>query len=126
MNELSPKVKAFAERMKQLREEKNLTRMAVSKATNIHFNSITEYEKGRVPSLENLKTLKDYYDVSYEYLFGQTDIKSTNSDIQAIHKETGLSQESISILSNIKDDKKLLNILNTFIESIGKNTNLKK
>ncbi|MFA5603793.1 MAG: helix-turn-helix transcriptional regulator [Bacilli bacterium] len=124
MKELSQEVKAFAERMKQLREEKQLSRNAVSKEIGIHINSITEYERGRVPSLENLKKIKDYYQVSYEYLFGETNVKSINADIQAIHKETGLSEEAISFLTKLKKDDQLLIILNLLIEDMSKSDKL--
>ena len=87
MSEPSEKAKAFAERMKQLREEKKLSRMAVGKATNIHINSITGYEQGRIPTLENLKKIKDFYNVSYEYLFAETDIRTSDIETRAIQNK---------------------------------------
>ncbi len=119
MKELSPDVKAFSERMKQLREEKNLTRMAVSKDIGIHFNSINEYERGRVPSLDILKKIKEYYNVSYEYLFSETDVRTNNAEFQAINSELGLSEKSIEILKNLDKQDEFLFHLNNLIESKG-------
>ncbi len=117
MSEPSQKAKAFAVRIKQLREEKNLSRMAVSKATNIHINSITGYEQGRIPTLENLKRVKDFYNVSYEYLFAETDIRSNDMDIQAMQNKTKLSEKSLEILNKLDKDDEFIFILDTLIQS---------
>lgn len=117
MSEPSEKAKAFAERMKQLREEKKLSRMAVGKATNIHINSITGYEQGRIPTLENLKKIKDFYNVSYEYLFAETDIRTSDIETQAIQNKINLSEKSIELLEKLSNDDEFMFILDNLIKS---------
>ena len=117
MSEPSEKAKAFAERMKQLREEKQLSRMAVGKATNIHINSITGYEQGRIPTLENLKKIKDFYNVSYEYLFAETDIRTSDIETRAIQNKINLSEKSIELLEKLSNDDEFMFILDNLIKS---------
>ncbi len=117
MSEPSEKAKAFAERMKQLREEKKLSRMAVGKATNIHINSITGYEQGRIPTLENLKKIKDFYNVSYEYLFAETDIRTSDIETRAIQNKINLSEKSIELLEKLSNDDEFMFILDNLIKS---------
>lgn len=126
MKDLSPEVKAFSERMKQLREEKNLTRMAVSKDIGVHFNSINEYERGRVPSLDILKKIKEYYNVSYEYLFSETDVRTNNAEIQAINNKLGLDEEAIEYLETLDKNDEFFTILNLLIKDTKKCRNQKK
>ena len=117
MSEPSEKAKAFAERMKQLREEKKLSRMAVGKATNIHINSITGYEQGRIPTLENLKKIKNFYNVSYEYLFAETDIRTSDIETRAIQNKINLSEKSIELLEKLSNDDEFMFILDNLIKS---------
>lgn len=117
MSEPSEKAKAFAERMKLLREERQLSRMAVGKATNIHINSITGYEQGRIPTLENLKKIKDFYNVSYEYLFAETDIRTSDIETRAIQNKINLSEKSIEILEKLNKDDEFMFILDNLIKS---------
>ncbi len=117
MSEPSEKAKAFAKRMKQLREEKKLSRMAVGKATNIHINSITGYEQGRIPTLENLKKIKDFYNVSYEYLFAETDIRTSDIETRAIQNKINLSEKSIELLEKLSNDDEFMFILDNLIKS---------
>lgn len=62
----------MGERLKQLRLEKGLTLKEVSQAIGIHLMTYAHYEHGdREPSIETLKKLCDFYDVSADYLIGR-------------------------------------------------------
>lgn len=90
----------FGEKLRDLRTEKGLTISAVAKATGISHGALTDYENDRpkVPNCLTFKKLADFYDVSYEYLFGDSESKKRkNVDIS---KETGLSEKAIERLSN--------------------------
>ena len=128
-------VKLFTQRMRRLRQEKGekenreLTQVAVSKDLGIHVNTIRSYESSSLdmmPKIERLKKIKNYYNVSYEYLLGETDVKSVNEDMMFIHNETGLSEKSIEYLKTLDKDDRFLKVLNLLIEDMSKCDNKKE
>lgn len=59
------------ERLKQLREEKGVTQKDVAKAIGVTTSAYANYEQGiREPSIDILKNLCKYYNVSADYLIG--------------------------------------------------------
>jgi transcriptional regulator with XRE-family HTH domain len=64
----------FAERLKILRRQKQLTQVKMAQflgCTEQHYQRI-EYGKINIPMLD-LLALADYFDVSLDYLVGRTD-----------------------------------------------------
>ncbi|MCT2882633.1 helix-turn-helix domain-containing protein [Lentilactobacillus buchneri] len=60
-------------RLKQLRNEKGLTQEELGKKINVSKASISLYEKNmREPSRESLLTFANYFDVTTDYLLGNT------------------------------------------------------
>ena len=69
----------FSERIKELRESRNLTQDALGAVIGVKRFSIYSYEKGRAyPEMKGLITLADYFDVSMNYLAGRTDNPAVN------------------------------------------------
>lgn len=67
-------MKNLGDKLKELRTEKRMTCQAVATAVGLTKNAITNYESGiREPSLETLKKLCDFFDVTADYLIGRTD-----------------------------------------------------
>lgn len=61
-------------RLRQLREERNLTQLKVSMDLFLNQNSISRYESGtREASYEVLIRFADYYKVSIDYILYRTD-----------------------------------------------------
>jgi transcriptional regulator with XRE-family HTH domain len=60
----------IGEKLRKLREQKNLTMREVSEAIDIDYTYISKIEKGKIPSLEKLKKLCQLYDVHLSTLFG--------------------------------------------------------
>lgn len=61
----------FAEKIKKARIEAGYTQIQVSKITGISQAIISNIENGnREPSLENLGTLIDFYEVSADWILG--------------------------------------------------------
>ena len=59
----------FAERLKELRKEKGLTQQKVADSLNISQPNYRRWESGeRLPSVETLVMLADYFEVSIDYL----------------------------------------------------------
>lgn len=62
----------FAERLRFLRTEKELTRKALSELTGVSDSSINMYERGeREPGLETLEAFADFFNVDMDYLLGR-------------------------------------------------------
>ena len=63
----------FSERLKELRQSRNLTQKKVYTAIGVAPIVYQRYEYGHSPSFENLIALADYFDVSLDYLVGRSD-----------------------------------------------------
>lgn len=64
------------QRMKDLREDADLTQARLAKYLNITQRSYSHYEKGdRETPLIILIKIADYYDVTLDYLVGRSDEK---------------------------------------------------
>lgn len=62
------------EKLKELRKEKGISQKEVSAALGLTRNAFTNYENGyREPSLETLKKICRYFEVSADYLLGLKD-----------------------------------------------------
>ena len=69
----------FAARLKQLRQEKGLTQKELADALGISKASVVSYENAlRVPSLDALVSIENFFEVSGAYLRGETDDPAPN------------------------------------------------
>ena len=65
------------ERIRQLREDKDLSQTYIAKILNVNQRTYSRYETGEHSiSLESLCILADFHGVSVDYLLNRTDIKS--------------------------------------------------
>ena len=105
----------FSTRLKELRKERGLTQEELSKLSGISFPTISRYENGQrdEPKLTILKTLANYFDVTIDYLVGDTDTKETNFT----------SDEIGRIFNDLDDDGKriLMDLAKTLLRKEGKN-----
>ena len=64
-------------RLRDLREDRDLTQTELAKLLQIHQTTYSDYERGKlnVP-LTALDKLADFYHVSVDYLLGRTDVKT--------------------------------------------------
>jgi len=79
--------KMIGQRLKELREEKKLTKRDMAKLLNIHETSYGKYElDSREPSLDMLKKIASYFNVSIDYLMETSNIKNPqkNQDMVVI------------------------------------------
>jgi len=64
----------LAERMRELRKERNLRQEQLAVALNLGMATYCRYEQGkREPTASVLERIADYYDVSVDYLLGRCD-----------------------------------------------------
>ena len=69
----------FSERLKALRDDKNLSQKAVSDTLDIALRTYQRYEYGeREPNLKTALILANFFDVSIDYLVGRTDNPKIN------------------------------------------------
>lgn len=68
-------------RLKDLREDRDLTQGSIAEFLNIKQNTYSQYENGRrqIP-IDLLVKLADYYGVSVDYILGRTNISCENVD----------------------------------------------
>ena len=64
----------FAFRLKQLRDEKDISQVALAKSIDIGASTVAMWETGeRYPTAQYLDKVANFFDVSTDYLLGRTD-----------------------------------------------------
>ena len=72
----------IAERLKELRKEAGLTQKQVADTLQVAQNSYSNWEKGiRTPLNPTINKLAELFNVSSEYLKGNTDIRNPEEEI---------------------------------------------
>lgn len=70
-------MKKFNERLKELREEHNLTQTKLANELLIDQRSLSFYEIGKYePNIDTIKRMAIFFNVSSDYLLGLTDEKT--------------------------------------------------
>ena len=99
----------YSNRLKELREEKNISQQDIAKYLKIDNSLYAKYEKEYyVIPIKHLNTLSNYFNVSFDYLFGLTNklnykenineidsLKSGNR-IKEFRKENKITQERLA------------------------------
>ena len=78
---------SFAERLQELREDRGISRKDLAASLNITVSALGMYEQGRrVPNMEMLIRLADYFDVTLDFLVGRSfNDEETSKIIEALH-----------------------------------------
>ena len=102
-------IEAFGQRLKELRNGRSQTDIVklIFEKTGLSITAQTfgRYENGkRKPDIEIIEALANTFDVSADYLLCRSDVKSTDINMKAMCKYTGLSEKAIV---NISKDKPL-------------------
>lgn len=64
----------FSERLKELRKERGISQMELSKQTGLSQSAIAKWEKDKTdPTSANLIVLSHFFEESVDYLLGLTD-----------------------------------------------------
>ncbi len=62
----------FRQRLQQLRERKNISRIVLSELCGLHPDAVRRYERGECePNLESLIAIAEFFEVSIDYLVGR-------------------------------------------------------
>jgi len=69
-------MKTFGQRLRHLREEKDMSQIDMGKELNIANSTLSLYESGgREPDFVTLKKIAEYFNVTTDYLLARTDDK---------------------------------------------------
>lgn len=109
---------SFATRLKALRERQELNQGQLARELGISRGSISFYENGdRIPDIETFDMICDFFNVSYDYLLGKSDLEENNIEVKAIREYTHLTDENIKRL-HIFNEEYLFDVLNSFIAQL--------
>ncbi|WP_288646512.1 helix-turn-helix domain-containing protein [uncultured Lactobacillus sp.] len=130
-------------RIKEIRQEKNLSQTDIAKALGVTRQAISLYEKGdREPKLETWQKLADFFGVSVSYLQGIGTIRDPEANINTLKDELyknissnisnklllfngkKLNSQAKEELTNITVEK-FVNIFDTVIKNVDMGTYLK-
>lgn len=97
-------------RLKELREDANLTQQKLSEKLFVDRATIASYEKtGKaLPSVEVLYRYADFFNCTTDWILGRTDSKkfkiTKNNDIEITHyKDTVINEAAIDLLKKALD-----------------------
>ena len=105
----------------ELLKENNISQKELAEHLVTPHSTASYYACGkRMPTLEHLIFMADFFGVSVDYLLGKTKAKSKNEDMVMICKYTGLDEHVLKILHNHSNNKQYMrfiesNILSTAI-----------
>ncbi len=93
----------FAERLKELRESKNLTQSELASVINVTQGAIGFWERGkREPDYKTLCKLARFFNVSVEYLIGEADSdKILIIGRNGTYKEIKVSEKNLIMLEQL-------------------------
>lgn len=104
-------------RIRELREQRNLKQIDLAKAINVRQNTLSTWETGRYePDLEMLSRLANYFDVSVDYLLGREGMVEQKKEA-ATPKDGGPADEDARLFNLLrKSDPDLKKAMIEFLE----------
>jgi transcriptional regulator with XRE-family HTH domain len=86
----------FPTRLRELRVEKGVSQEALSKVLGVSKSTIGLWENGdTLPDAKAIYDLAEYFKVSTDYILCRTRAKTTDADVAAICKKTGLTEDFV-------------------------------
>ena len=75
----------FAQRLRELRKNKNITQIEFARQFNIATGTIGMWETGkRQPDYDTLLSIAKYFDVSIDYLLGKEDKPTLDEQLEGV------------------------------------------
>jgi len=98
----------IGQRLKKLREEKDLTQAQVAKILGVSRTTYTQYETGKSePDLATVSKLAEIYETSVDFLLGKTDISTPIETIAAHHDGEYWTEEELEEIERFKEFVKM-------------------
>ena len=100
---------SFAERLRELRIDKDAGQKEVGAIIGVSDSSIRKYESGeRTPGPESIVKLADFFGVSTDYLLGRTDQKKSPVTIAASRSDDRMDDLPEQALKEIEQFKEFV------------------
>lgn len=110
----------IAERLGRLRVEHGETQQSLAAALNVSREAVKFWESGdRQIKASDLARIAQHYNVSADYLLGLSPAKAPDSTHQAACIYTGLSDEAICSLTEIKGFEDWISVINVFLSELA-------
>ena len=100
----------FGSRLRNLREDSNLTQTELANIFKVTPPSISKYEKDvRSPDYSLLIKIADFFNVSVDYLLGRTNVREINKGKEdefitmAAHRADDSNSSSVKDIEGLKD-----------------------
>ncbi|MEL7567533.1 MAG: S24 family peptidase [Dehalobacterium sp.] len=106
----------FSERLKNLRKEKKISQLTLSRDLKLGRSTITQYETGsRTPDYQTLLKIAQYFSVSVDYLLGNTPliaeddqsslyVAGTDLPYKKLNENKAANEEDDLFLFSVSDD----------------------
>lgn len=94
-------------KIKDLREDRDLRQTDVAEATGIDQRTLSNYETGKTnPDSFALIRLADFFDVSIDYLLGRTNLRKDTADdvLQELQAARSMLDDAMSALRRMGSD----------------------
>ena len=94
-------------RIKDLREDRDLRQTDVAEATGIDQRTLSNYETGKTnPDSFALIRLADFFDVSIDYLLGRTNLRKDTADdvLQELQAARSMLDDAMGALRRMGSD----------------------
>lgn len=102
-------MKTIGERIKELREEKGINQLELSKMLNVHKGSVSNWENNkRTPDADMLTKIADFFNCSVDYLLGNTDVRNKTKIPDLFNGPGKLKLDLIRDLVNPNEDNNFL------------------
>ena len=104
--------KAIGKRINTLLAEKERKQKELAAYLGVQDNTISYFVSGRrTPNTEQLVKIADFFNVSADYLLGRTNAETTDRDLRFVCEYTGLSENTVTTLSELHDPMNVLNVV---------------
>ena len=105
------------DRLRELRLERNLLQKDIASLLNITTSAYGYYEQGkRVPDSDTVKKLANFFEVSLDYLLGNSDIRESAETFLNENKDTTIALHSDTPYEDLPDAAR--DEINNFIEYV--------
>jgi len=103
----------FSCRLQGLLKDTKTTRQQLATAIGVSHQSVTQWQSGQtIPDILKFKKIAEYFDVSYDYLLG--DSKSKKPENERVMSDLGLTEGAIEMLIEAEN---FTDIISAFLEN---------
>ena len=108
----------FSKRVRELRQEQNLTIEQFANIVGISKSSVGYYEsQNRVPDIVVAGRMAEALNVTADYLIGRSEARTKEPKLKSICDKVGLSDKSVQMLARLKKENSArLRIINMLLE----------